>query len=106
MKKASKKNQWELNEDKMENMCDKFIEVLKKIDGYSGWESMLIQRIVYNLGKDSGLNGKMYVDGIIDTLEIEFGFKVLKADSLAEMIKIEKFMEELHENPYQLKLIA
>jgi len=101
-----KKNKWQENEEKMETMCDKFIEVLKKIDGYSNWESMLVQRIVHNLNKDRVLGGKIYVDGIIDTLEINFGFRVLKADSLAEQIKVEAFIQEMKENPYQLKLIA
>jgi len=106
MKKNKQQNQWEINEKKMEGMCDKFIEVLKKIDGYSGWESMLVQRIVRKLGEDSGLNGKPYVDGIIDTLEMEFNFRVLKCDSLAQEMKIESFLSEMAENPYQLKLIA
>lgn len=104
--RKKQKGKWQEDEEKMERMCDKFIEALKKLDGYSGWEEMLIQRIVHKLGEDCGLNGKINVDGIIDTLEDVFGFRVLKADSLAELIKIEQFIEDLKENPYELKLIA
>ena len=100
------KNQWQQNEEKMEAMCDKFFEALKKIDGYSGWESIVTQRMVKKLGDDSGLNGKPNFDSIIDSLDYNFGFRVIKCDSLAEQMKVEAFIEEMKENPYQLKLIA
>ena len=39
--------------------------------------------------------------------EIEYrGYTVIKAVSLAEQMKVEAFLQELSENPYQLKLIA
>lgn len=34
------------------------------------------------------------------------GYTVIKAESLAEQIKVESFVNDLKENPYQLKLIA
>jgi hypothetical protein len=44
-------------------------------------------------------------DYLCQTLENN-GWKCFKAQSLAEEIKIEAFMNDLQENPYQLKLIA
>lgn len=39
--------------------------------------------------------------------EIEYrGYTVIKAESLAEQMKLDAFLQELSENPYQLKLIA
>jgi len=39
--------------------------------------------------------------------EIEYrGYTVIKAESLAEQIKLEAFIQDLTVNPYQLKLIA
>ena len=39
--------------------------------------------------------------------EIEYrGYTVIKAESLAEQMKVEAFLQEMTENPYQLKLIA
>lgn len=39
--------------------------------------------------------------------EIEYrGYTVIKAESLAEQMKVEAFLLEMAENPYQLKLIA
>lgn len=44
-------------------------------------------------------------DCMKDMLEME-GYFVIKAPSLSEQIKIEAFIENLKENPYQLQLIA
>lgn len=39
--------------------------------------------------------------------EIEYrGYTVIKAESLAEQIRVEEFISQLNDNPYQLKLIA
>ena len=48
---------------------------------------------------------KKDTDEMIFELEWE-GYCVFKAESLAEQIRVESFIEDLKENPYQLKLIA
>jgi hypothetical protein len=45
------------------------------------------------------------IDDFIWHLEYA-NYRFIKVDSLAEEMKIEAFLEELKENPYQLKLIA
>jgi hypothetical protein len=103
MKNKTRKKQlskWEENQDKAEAMCEKFINILSKIDGFHKWECILLKAILKRLQKDNDF------DGIVATLEIDFGFRVLKVDSMVQEMKIDAFIEELKQNPYQLKLIA
>lgn len=93
-------NKWGENQKKAESMTDKFIDVLQKQDCYDSWESILIDRIVSRLHKDSGLSRKANLEAIIDTLQTNFGFTVLNVESLAEQIKVEEFVEKLKSNPY------
>lgn len=106
MKNNKRQNQWEQAQKKAENMTDKFITVLEKLNCYDSWESIMVERIINKMVSDSVINSSPKFEGIADMLESNFGFKIFKGDSLAEQIKIEMFLEELKENPYQLKLIA
>lgn len=101
-----KTNIWRENQYKAIAMCDKFINVLEKLDCYDTWESILIERLINKKFEDAGLYNLPNFDDIAYMLEKSFGFKVFKGDSLAEEMKIEEFLAKLKENPYQLKLIA
>lgn len=104
--KKTRKNKWQINEDKANAMTDKFIDVLEKLDCYSSYETILIDKIIERKRKDAGINGKYGVDDIAEILADSFGLTVLRADSLAEQYKVEAFMSEIKANPYQLTLVA
>jgi len=105
-RKNQKANQWQANEDKAITMTDKFITVLEKLDCYNSWECIMMERIIDKKIKESGLSNNPNFKDIADMLEYNFGFRILKGNSLAEDIKIEDFVNQMTENPYQLKLIA
>lgn len=107
MKKTNKKiTQWQHNEDKAIAMTDKFIAIIEKLDCLNGWETIIMERIISKKLDDSGLSNKVDFSNIIDMLEYNFGFRILKGNSLAEDMKIEQFITQLKENPYQLTLVA
>lgn len=105
-RKTKKENQWQENEDKAIAMTDKFIDVLEKLDCYNSWEVIIMERIISKKVQDSGLSNKLDFEGIKEMLEYNFGFRILKGNSLAEDMKIEEFVTQLKENPYQLNLVA
>jgi hypothetical protein len=105
-RKKNVPSRWELNQKKAEAMTDKFIAVIEKLDCFDSWESIMVERIVNKLVNDGGINGKADWEGIAAMLETNFGFTILKADSLAEQMKVDEFLAEMKSNPYQLKLIA
>lgn len=104
--KQKKQNQWQNNQDKAIEMTEKFIAVIKKLDCYDTWQSIMMSAIVGELITDSKRSGEADFDSIADELECNFGFTILKANSLAEQMKIEDFVSDLKKNPYQLALIA
>lgn len=84
---------------RLNDAIDKF-EITAKI---ALQNNELLSDMLYEVKYD-GLN----VDDentVKDMLEFA-GYFVMKAPSLAEQIKIEAFMEEMKENPYQLTLVA
>lgn len=97
----SKKSQWKVNQDKAKAMTQKFIAVLKNLDCYDKWYSIMVESVITEMVKDDEGD-----EGIADLMEINFGFKTFKSDSLITDIKIENFLNEIKENPYQLRLIA
>jgi hypothetical protein len=105
-RKKNVPSKWELNQKKAESMTDKFIAVIEKLDCFDSWGSIMIERIITKMVQDSGLSNKPDWSGIADMLEINFGFTILKAESLTEQMKIEEFVNEMKNNPYQLKLTA
>lgn len=94
-----KKTNWELNQDKAEAMTEKFIAVLENLDCFDTWAAIMIKKIIE---KKKGDNDEC--EDIIDTLEMEFGFRVLKIENLAQEIMFEDFEQSLQNNPCQLKL--
>lgn len=96
-----KQNKWEENQKKAEAMCDKFINVLEKLDAHKHWYCTLFETLISRMQKDGEDIG-----GIIDTLEIDFNLKVFKIENLAQEIRLESFLNEIQSNPCQLKLIA
>jgi hypothetical protein len=94
-------NKRQANEAKAELMAEKFINVFEYIDCFKKWEVILLERIIKRLQK----NGED-MEGITATLELSFGLKVFQVDSIAQEMKIDEFLEQLKENPYQLKLVS
>lgn len=97
MKKSKKVNQWEENEKRAKAMVTKFINVLKTLDCYSSWESLLLEGLHCDTDKDA--------EEIADAMESVLGCVVLHSDSIITDMKIEAFKQSLSENPYQLQLI-
>ena len=50
------KNKWQLNEEKAIAMTDKFIAALEKVDCYSNWASIMVDRIITKKMKDAKLH--------------------------------------------------
>lgn len=106
MKKTDRQKQWAANQNKAVSMTDKFIAILERLDCYDSWESILIDRMLSKKREDAGLRNKVDFEGIISAIENNLGVRVIKINSLAEEIKLDEFINQLAENPYQLKLIA
>jgi hypothetical protein len=101
--KAIKKKiaKWDADEKKAINMCNKFINVLEKLDGWRKWQSILLVAMIERMQEDKEDAGV-----IIDTLEMDFNLKVFQIENLAQEMRLEAFLNEIKENPCQLKLIA
>jgi hypothetical protein len=78
-------------------MTAKFIAVLKNVDCFSSWESILLEGIAADSDRD--------IKEIEESLEYAFGCTIIHSDSIATDMKIEAFVEQLKENPYQLNLL-
>lgn len=106
MKKSQREKDWQKNQDKAVSMTDKFIAVLEQLDCYDSWESILLDRIIAAKKKDAKLNRLPYFDDLIETIESQLPVVCIKVENLAQQTRLEAFIEDLKENPCQLKLIA
>lgn len=96
-----KSKRWEENQQKAESMAKKFIAILEKLDCWDNWAVILTKAII-----DKKLEDKESFEDIADYMELSYGFKMFRADSIVQEMKFEAFLERLNNNPYQLKLIA
>lgn len=84
--------------EKRVNKIDKFIDgLIHETDGNIA--GLLMQRI---LKKSS----EYELDDIRFELEIQANLKTFKIESLVQEIRFDEFLQEIQDNPYQLKLIA
>ena len=99
MKKNDRAKQWQANQEKAEQMCEKFYNVLEGIDAFDDYTIIAIRVLLARLDKKEKKD-------LCENLELELGCKVMYVDSLAQEMRFEAFVQEIENNPYQLKLIA
>jgi hypothetical protein len=67
-------------------------------------DSELMEEIISDI--DKAKLGNYEVERLAEYLEDEHGYKVFQCENLTQAIRVDEFLNELKENPCQLKLIA
>lgn len=85
--------------DKLVSKIDSFIDSIIEENKWSSNVRLIMKRLLKKSDEDD-------IEDICFEMDIEANIKTFKIDSLAQELKLESFLQEIADNPYQLKLIA